>query len=288
MVCLALPALESDSARVTTRDQAKAGQLPHTLTGNIHLHKDFHSRFLPRNRDIIVYLPPGYESDRTRRYPVLYMQDGQNIFDAATSFFYGMERHLDERAEALITQRAIHPLIIVGIYSTGQDRINEYTPTKLAGTNQGGEADLYGKMLVEEIKPLIDARYRTLRGPSNTALGGSSLGGLLTIYLGLKYPNIFGRLAVSSPACYWDDELIVRYVYSLPAKTDQRIWLAIGTAEPENFLSSTRSLHEALVARGWKQGADLGYMEAVGAEHNPEAWSRRVDRWLAFLFPPGR
>jgi len=215
------------------------------------------------------------------------MQDGQNIFDAATSFFYGMERHLDERAEALITQRAIRPLIIVGIYSTGKDRINEYTPTRLAGTNKGGEANLYGKMLVEEIKPFIDARYRTLPGPSNTGLGGSSLGGLLTIYLGLNYPNVFGRLAVSSPACYWDDELIVRDVYSLPAKTHQRIWLAVGTAEPENFLSSTRSLREALVARGWKEGADLRYMEAAGAEHNPEAWSRRVDRLLAFLFPPG-
>ena len=140
-------------------------------------------------------------------------------------------------------------------------------------------------MLVEEIKPFIDARYRTLGGPSNTGLGGSSLGGLLTAYVGLKYPTIFGRLAISSPAAYWDDELIVRYVRSLPAKTNQRVWLGIGTAEPQVFLSSTRSLHEALIDRGWKDGVDLGYMEAAGAEHNPGAWSRRVDRLLAFLFP---
>jgi predicted alpha/beta superfamily hydrolase len=213
------------------------------------------------------------------------MQDGQNLFDAATSFFFGMERHLDERAEALIAQGAISPLIVVGIYSTGRDRINEYTPTKLAGTNKGGQADLYGRMLVEEIKPFIDDQYRTLPEPANTGLGGSSLGGLLTIYLGLKYPNTFSRLALSSPACYWDDELIVRNVRSLHAKTHQRIWLAVGTAEPEGFLNDARSLRQALIAKGWKEGVDLKYMEAPGAQHNPAAWAQRVDRLLTFLFP---
>jgi len=262
--------------------------LSHTLTGDIRLHKNFHSRFLSRDRDIIVYLPPGYEKQQTRRYPVLYMQDGQNIFDAATSFFAGMERHLDEKAQALIVRGAIRPLIIVGIYSTGPDRINEYTPTRIPVMNKGGQADLYGRMLVEEIKPFIDAQYRTLPKASNTGVGGSSLGGLLTVYLGLKYPNTFGKLAVSSPACYWDNEIVVRYVHSLPAKTRQRIWLAVGTAEPDVFLSGTRSLHSALVAKGWKDGVDLGYMEATGAQHNPEAWSERVDRLLTFLFPSGQ
>jgi predicted alpha/beta superfamily hydrolase len=285
-ICVVLLALKSNSAKLTTGNEVKGpAPLPHTLTGNIRYHRAFHSQFLPRDRDIIVYLPPGYDKNPTARYPVLYMQDGQNISDAATSFFHGMERHLDEHAESLITEGAIRPLIIVGIYSTGLDRINEYTPTRQAGTNKGGEADLYGRMLVAEIRPFIEARYRTLRGPSNTGLGGASLGGLLTAYVGLKYPTIFGRLAISSPAAYWDDEVIVRYVRSLHAKTNQHIWLAIGTAEPQVFLSSTRSLHEALIDRGWKDGVDLGYMEAAGAEHNPEARSRRVDRLLGFLFP---
>ena len=286
LCCLLLLKFNSDLASATAHRQANARQLPHTLTGNIRLHKNFHSRFLPRDRDIIVYLPPGYEKEQTTRYPVLYMQDGQNLFDAATSFFAGMERHLDERAQALIMQEAIRPLIIVGIYSTGQDRINEYTPTKLAGMSKGGEADLYGRMLVEEIKPFIDQQYRTLPKSANTGLGGSSLGGLLTVYLGLKYASTFGRLAVSSPACYWDDEMIVRYVHSLHGKTHQRIWLAVGTAEPDEFLSSTRLLRKALIAKGWKEGMDLGYMEAVGAQHNPEAWAQRVDRLLTFLYPP--
>jgi predicted alpha/beta superfamily hydrolase len=286
--CLVLFKFDSDLASTPAHLQSNPKVVAHTLTGNIRLHKNFHSRFLSRDRDIIVYLPPGYEKEPTRRYPVLYMQDGQNIFDAATSFFTGMERHLDEKAQALIVRGAIRPLIIVGIYSTGQDRINEYTPTRIPVTNKGGQADLYGRMLVEEIKPFIDSQYRTLPKPSNTGLGGSSLGGLLTVYLGLKYANTFGKLAVSSPACYWDDEMIVRYVHSLHAKTNQRIWLAVGTGEPDTFLSSTRSLHKELVAKGWKEGIDLGYLEATGAQHNPEAWSQRADRLLTFLFQSSR
>jgi predicted alpha/beta superfamily hydrolase len=284
--CLVLFKYDSNLASVPAPSKPMA--VPHTLTGNFRVHKNFHSRFLSPDRDLIVYLPPGYEQEPTRRYPVLYMQDGQNLFDAATSFFFGMERHLDEKAQALIVRGAIRPLIIVGIYSNGLDRINEYTPTRLPVMNQGGEADLYGRMLVEEIKPFIDTQYRTLPKPSNTGLGGSSLGGLVTVYLGLKYANTFGKLAVSSPACYWDDEMIVRYVHSLPAKNHQRIWLAVGTGEPDTFVSSTRSLHKELVAKGWKEGIDLGYMEAAGARHNPEDWSQLVDRLLTFLFQSSR
>src|SRR5260370_28276134 len=236
--CLVTFKFDSDLASVPVPLQSNPRVVSHTLTGNIRLHKNFHSRFLSRDRDIIVYLPPGYEQEQTRRYAVLYMQDGQNIFDVATSFFVGMERHLDEKAQALIVRGAIRPLIIVGIYSTGQDRINEYTPTRIPVVNKGGQADLYGRMLVEEIKPFIDAQYRTLPKPSNTGLGGSSLGVLVTVYLGLKYSNTFGKLAVSSPACYWDAEMIVRHVQSLLAKTRQRMWLAVGNARPDDFVSS--------------------------------------------------
>src|ERR1700704_2229754 len=109
--CLVVFKFDSDLASVPASLQSNPRPVSHTLTGNIRLHKNFHSRFLSRDRDIIVYLPPGYEKEQTRRYPVLYMQDGQNIFDAATSFFIGMERHMDEKAEELIVRRAISPLI---------------------------------------------------------------------------------------------------------------------------------------------------------------------------------
>ena len=284
LLCLTLK-LNSDWARGLEGDRCSAPRVPHTLTGDIRLHKNFYSRFLPQERDIIVYLPPGYEEQNATYYPVLYMQDGQNLYDGATSFFPGMERHMDESAEALIKQGAIRPVIIVGVYSAGLKRINEYTPTKLPD-GRGGEADLYGRMLVEEIKPFIDNQYRTLRSSSETGLGGSSLGGLLTMYLGLKYADTFGILEVSSPAFDWDHEMIVRCVDSLPRKTHQRIWLTVGTGELERFLSSTRSLHAALVAKGWKEGIDLGYVEAPGLQHNPASRAQLNARLLTFLFPP--
>ena len=260
-----------------------SSRLPvHTLTGNIHLHKNFHSNFLPSNRNIIVYLPPDYDQDQTRRYPVLYMQDGQIIFDSATSFFAGKERQMDERAQALITEHTVKPLIIVGIYSAGLARMNEFTAVT---ARPSGQADLYGRMLVEEIMPLIESQYRTLNGPSNTALGGSSMGGSVTLYLGLKYTNIFGRLAVTSPAAFRDDEMIVRYVQALRGKTKQRICLSIGTEDMPPFLDSTRDLHQALIDKGWKQGVDLDYLEVPGAQHTPDERATRVDHLLKFLFP---
>jgi len=252
----------------------------HTLTGNIQLHKNFKSAFLPA-RDIIVYLPPDYEKETTRRYPVMYMQDGQNIFDAATSFFAGQERHMDERAQALIAENKIEPLIIVGIYSDGLARKNEFTPRT---ATQPGEADSYGRMLVEEIKPFVDSHYRTLTDRAHTALGGSSMGGTVSLYLGIKYAKIFGPLAVTSPAAFRDDEMVVRYVQSLKSKTNQQICLSVGTEEPSIFLESTRHLRQALIDKGWKEGADFSYMEAPGSQHSPDERALRVDHLLKTLF----
>ena len=158
----------------------------HTLTGDIRFHHDFHSRFLAHDRDVIVYLPPGYRKTKMKRYPVLYLQDGQNLFDGATSFIPGRDWGVDETAERLIKAGEIEPLIIVGIYNTGMDRLDEYTPTADDRLKKGGSADLYGRMLVDELKPFIDSSYRTNSGHEHTGLGGSSLGGLVSLYLGLK------------------------------------------------------------------------------------------------------
>jgi predicted alpha/beta superfamily hydrolase len=263
-----------------------AQPLRHTLTGDIRLHEHFHSKYLPRDRNIIVYLPPSYREDQVTHYPVLYMQDGQNLFDSATSFFVGMERHVDEKAQQLISRGAMQPVIIVGIYSTGVTRLEEYTPTKAACTDEGGEADLYGEMLVHEIKPFIDSHYRTLSGPANTGLGGSSLGGLASLYLGLKYADVFGKLAITSPAAFFDSDMIVKYVRSFPSNTHQRISLTVGRGEAAGFVDSTRSLHEALIEKGWKEGRDLEYAEANQHAHNPDAWTQYLDGLLPFLFPP--
>ncbi len=260
---------------------------PHTLTGDIRMHRNFHSRFLVADRDIIVYLPPGYEQAKKERYPVLYLHDGQNLFDGATSFIPGMEWRVDETAQALISAREIKPLIIVGIYNAGKDRIGEYTPTVDAEVKQGGRADSYGRMLVEELKPFIDSKYRTRRGARETGLGGSSLGGLVSLYLGLKYPQVFGRLAVVSPSVWWDNKMIIRDVQALGGRLPLRIWMDMGTKESRNPTDATaaaRALRDALVAKGWKENSDLKYFEAVGAEHNERAWSERVAPMLKFLY----
>lgn len=269
------------------RLQALAQQRPHTLVGDIRTHEKFHSRFLPTERDIIVYLPPGYEREKKKRYPVLYLHDGQNLFDGATSFIPGQEWRVDETAQALIASGEIKPLIIVGVYNAGKERIDEYTPTVDAKVKQGGKADLYGRLLVEELKPFIDARYRTLRGPQETGLGGSSLGGLVTLYLGMKYPQVFGKLGLVSPSVWWDDRMIIRDVQALKRRPRSRIWMDIGTKEgrdPADATKDTRALRDALINKGWQENRDLKYFEAEGAEHNESAWAERVEPMLKFLF----
>src|SRR5581483_8314419 len=179
----------------------------------------------------------------------------------------------------------IAPLIIVGIYNTGEQRADEYTPTRVEKLKAGGRADLYGRLIVEELRPFIGAHYRTLGGPENTALGGASLGGLVTLYLGLRYPNVFGKLAVMSPSVWWDNGVILREVEKLPGPTPQRIWLDAGTKEGGMVTHNARLLRDALVARGWRPGPDLKYIEARGATHDEAAWGKRFDKVLKYLFP---
>jgi predicted alpha/beta superfamily hydrolase len=249
----------------------------------LRLHRKFRSQFLEPRRTLIVYVPPDYDSHTHTRYPVLYMHDGQNLFDSDTAFG-GNEWRLEDTAEELIEQGAIEPLIIVGIYNTGEQRIHEYTPTPDAKLG-GGKADLYGRMLVEEVKPFIEKTYRTIKGAENTGLGGSSLGGLVTLHLGLKYPNVFGKLAILSPSVWWDNKVILREIEQLPAKPPLKIWLDMGTAEGGMSLEDTEMLRDAMRAKGWSVGNDLAYSEIEGATHNENSWAERVGPFLQFLFP---
>src|SRR3954471_9448955 len=211
---------------------------PHTLTGDVRTHGDFHSKHLARDRAVVVYLPPGYDADPRSRFPVLYLHDGQNVFDQATSF--GDEWHVDETAQDLIIAGRIEPIIVVGIYNGGDHRIDEDTPTPAGKDSACGGADNYGRMLVEELKLFIDETYKTFPGAANTAMGGSSLGGLLTMHLGLRYPTAFGKLAVLSPSVWWDHRVILDEVAALPGKRQQRIWLDAGAREGERVINDSR------------------------------------------------
>src|SRR5436189_1140532 len=156
------------------------------LAEHITKHENFGSRHLTHARDVLVYTPPGYNEDVERRFPVLYMHDGQNLVDPEDAFG-GVAWSADETAQALISAGAIEPMIIVGIYNTG-DRLDEYTHVKATAgrmRGHGGRADDYGRMIIEELKPFIDTEYRTKPEREFTGLGGSSLGGLVSIYLGL-------------------------------------------------------------------------------------------------------
>lgn len=265
-------------------EQATATPPPSTLTGDFRHHTGFRSRHLRNEHDLIVYLPPGYDSDPERRYPVLYLHDGQNLFDAATAF-HGNEWQVDETAQRLITEGQIEPLIIVGIHNAGAYRIDEYTPTRDESHEAGGKAEQYGLMLVEELKPFIDATYRTRPTAASTGLGGSSLGGLVSLYLALRHPTVFHRLAILSPSVWWDDKFILRRIRASSARAPQRIWLSVGTGEGEGVAEAARRLRDALVKKGWVPGEDLQYVEVEDGRHEERAWAALVEPMLRFLFP---
>ena len=252
---------------------------------DLRKHEKFMSAFLPDSRDIIVYLPPNYEKDVEHNFPVLYLHDGQNLFDPETAYVKGEDWRVDDTAEALITAGEIEPVIIVGIYNTPR-RMEDYTPVR-DRKNGGGHADLYGRMIVEEVKPFIDKTYRTLTSAWNTGIGGSSLGGLVSIYLGLQYPDVFGKLAVLSPSVWWSNKAILKYVNELDMKPRLKIWLDMGTAEGGRTLKDASALRDALVNKGWELGDDLRYMVVEGGVHSERSWAERVDKVLKFLFPNG-
>lgn len=262
----------------------------HTLTGNIQRHLAFPSALLGNRRDILVYLPKGYRRSTSRRYPVLYLHDGQNIFDAATSFA-GVEWGADETAQRLSAEKLIEPIIIVAVANTGEDRIHEYAPTAARidsskRKRSKGSLRMYGRFLTEELKPFIDRKYRTRREAEFTGLGGSSLGGLATLVLGLWFPNYFTRLAVMSPSIWWDDCAIYKIVETIDetAKPPLKIWLDTGTRE-EGW-ERAQVLRDLLVEKGWRLHDDLYYLEAEGSDHSEGAWAARMDPVLRFLFPP--
>ena len=177
---------------------------------------------------------------------------------------------------------------MVGIYNTGLNRIDEYTPTRGPSGNAGGKARHYAAMIIDELKPFIDGEYRTMDEAENTGLGGSSLGGLVTLYIGLRHPEIFGKLAVLSPSVWWSYGAILRMIRDNPAPEPRpRIWLDIGTNEgnyPARIVRDARLLRDLLCRKGWQPGVDLAYFEDEGAYHSESAWSARWPLVLRFLF----
>jgi len=255
------------------------------------LHPRFYSRGLRNRRDLVIWLPPGYGASR-RRHPVVYFQDGQNIFDPLTAFL-GNPWRAGESAAGLIRAGSITAPIMVGVYNTGFNRMNEYAPTpaEFAGWDgekcrSTGEARRYARFVVNEVKPFIDAHYRTQPGPGTTAVVGSSMGGLVSLYFALWHPRVFGRVAALSPSIWWGDRAVVRAFARLRRKPPVRLWLDMGTAEPG--WEGLRELRDVLVDRGWQAGRDLAYHEVADAEHTEAAWAARIGLVLQWLLPRAR
>ena len=187
----------SDTLRATFR---RVLRLPNRRAairpGRLERISGFASNVLGNAREITVYLPAGYDEREDVRYPVIYMQDGQNLFDAHRAYVPGNHWRLQEAADAAIGERTARPMIIVGVDHAGPARIDEYTPVKDRKHNGGGRAADYARFLIEELKPAIDARFRTLPDAENTAVGGSSLGGLVALDLALRHADVFRAAAV--------------------------------------------------------------------------------------------
>ena len=254
--------------------------------GNLWLH-EFNSRIFGNTRLVRVWLPPDYDGWGVTRYPVLYLNDGQNLFEAATAFA-GVHWQVGETAARLISEQRIRPIIIVGIDNT-KNRVREYIPYKSQDPKVlHAKGKCYPDFLQHEVMPLIEERYSVLKGPENTGLGGSSLGGLITLYTQLAAPGVFGRLLIESPSLFVANRKILeesRRFRNWPGRT----YLGMGTREvgqaekDERIVADVRELESILREAGLDEQR-LKVRIEEGAPHNEPAWAARFPEALEFLY----
>jgi predicted alpha/beta superfamily hydrolase len=247
---------------------------------------------LDNERNIAVYLPPHYKESSEKKYPVLYMHDGQNLFTEIAEGSCTKWR-VKETADRHINDNRIEDIIIVGIYNS-PDRISEYTPSYMEKYNAGGKGKEYTRFIVEELKPYIDKNYRTLSDRENTAVAGSSLGGLISFYIAWNYPEIFEKVGAISPSFWWDNCSIIKEVENYSGqKKDLNIWIDAGDAEEENdrnnngiidMVDDARDMVAVLKEKGFITNKDVVYREVEGGKHNEEAWAKRLNQVFLYMF----
>jgi predicted alpha/beta superfamily hydrolase len=230
------------------------------------------------DRDLAVYLPPSY-GETDRRYPVLYMQDGQNLFDPKASFAGSW------RVDLAMNWAAARRLegIVVGVPNAGEDRIAVYSPIDHpeGGPGQGGESVRH---LAGTIKPLVDARFRTLPQRETTGVAGSSMGGLISLFAFFARPDVFGIVGALSPSLWFAGRAIFGLLDAAPFQPGG-LYLDVGRLEGAETLENARRLRDLLRAKGYVRGRHLRYVEARGGKHEEAAWGRRFRAALPFLLP---
>lgn len=260
-----------------------ASPRPHTAAANVRVLAD--SFRLPqlagRPRRVWLYLPPGYARHPQRRYPVLYLQDGQNVFDEATAFAgeWGVDETLNQLAAASPAETGC---IVVAVDNGGERRLDEYSPWGNAQYHKGGEGDQYTDFLALTLKPYLDAHYRTLPDAAHTGVAGSSMGALLAFYAGLKYPRVFGRVGVFSPAFWFAKDSLFSYVRRWPAPRASRFYFVAGPAESETMLPLMAEARNLLRAKG-VPASHLRLQAPTDGQHAEWFWRREFGpayRWL--------
>lgn len=244
---------------------------PHTASANVHiLDTSFHMKKLDRNRRIWIYLPPGYKTS-TKRYQVLYMHDGQNLFDVSTSGYgeWGVDEILDSLAAA-----GKAASIVVGI-DNGPRRLNEYNPYFFERAGEG-EGEKYLDFIIKDLKPYIDKYFKTLASKENTIIAGSSMGGLISYYAALKYPSVFGRAGVFSPA-FWTAPAILPLTDSLASQSRGMFFFYMGELEGEETMDN---LNDVIAQLGKSSNALLYTVTDPDGRHNEEAWRK----WFAEFY----
>jgi len=242
----------------------------HTVAGSLLVKPDVWSPQLDNRRDILLYLPSTYERT-SRRYPVIYMHDAQNLFDRATSFA-GEAWQVGETLEALSDEGL--EAIVVGVPHMGEGRLAEYTPH--AFTRRGRGED-YVAFLCETIKPMVDRAFRTQADRAHTGVFGSSMGGLISLYAFFQESEIFGLVGAMSPSLWVGWGAMYDFI-SRAASAPGRIYLDNGTRE-----GSAHRLHALLRDKGYRDDLDLLYVIEPGGRHSEPAWARRLPNALRFL-----
>jgi len=248
-----------------------------TAAPNVRVLAPMNMPGLDRERVVRIYLPPGYESSQ-KRYPVIYMHDGQNLFDAATG--YAGEWEVDETLNRLATSRGLE-LIVVGIDNGAAKRMVELNPWD---NEQFGKAEgrQYMDFIVDVVKPFIDTQYRTLSDRANTAIMGSSMGGLISHYAMYSYPQVFGKVGIFSPA-YWVAPPVSQFTVSHTLPADTKIYFYAGGNEDEHMVVNMRRAVAQVRTTGVaKAGVTMNI--APEAHHNEAAWRVEFPRAIQWLF----
>ncbi len=251
-------------------------------------YSDFHSTILGNDRGVWVYLPPSFYENPLATYPVLYMHDGQNLFDPAYAFLgrtWQVAQTLDGGIDALDPSAHLPEMVVIGPENTS-NRIYEYTPVPDPSYGGGG-GDQYLAFLTKELMPAIQSdplfTGRLKTDLNHTAMAGSSLGGLITAYAGITQPNVWSRLGIFSPSTWWDNLYLITAVADAGGVTPRWVHVYVDSGSPDDDTADTANLAQQYRNIGYLDGAGLEYVLAPGAEHNEDAWAARLPGALRYL-----